>query len=68
MTSVPSDALRHVARGLCLPMAELVNGLCYHVMVKSILCSSPYKLHIYLLSTVMEKGEKGPRLLAAMSP
>lgn len=65
---MPGDALRHVARGLCLPMAELVNGLCSHFVVKSILCSSPYKLRIYLLSTVMEKGEKGPRLLAATSP
>lgn len=34
VTSVPGDALLHVACGLCLPVMELVNGLCYQLVVK----------------------------------
>lgn len=32
---LPRDALLHVAWDLCLPVAELVNGLCYHIIVKN---------------------------------
>ena len=31
---VPRDASLHVACGLCLPLVELVNGLCYHFVMK----------------------------------
>lgn len=36
VTSLPSDTLLHVPYGLCLPIAEPVNGLCYHIIVNHV--------------------------------
>lgn len=66
---VPPDASLHAACGCACPWRDLWMACATISLQRTRLCSDPYKyIFTYLLSAVMERGGKGPRLLAAMIP
>lgn len=65
VTSVPSDASLHVACGLCLPMVELTNGLCYRIIVKNHVVQ--FSLQVIYLFAFYSDGEGRKRTSSTCS-
>lgn len=65
VTSVPSDALLHVACGLCLLVVVLVNGLCYHIIVKNHVIE--FYLQVIYLFAFFSDGEGRKRTSSTCS-
>lgn len=65
VTSVPGDASLRVACGFCLPVVELVNGLCCHLVVKDHVIQFP--LQVIYLCAFYSDGEGRKRTSSTCS-
>ena len=55
---VTRDAVLHGACGLCLPVLELVNGLCYHLVVKDHVIQFPLQAVYFCAFLQRWRGEE----------